>query len=129
MCTGSSQPTLNDLSCHVVMKAAQKWRDLGVQLLEDNQFQIGMLDIIGAEYNDVRCCEHVLEMWLQITPNASWNQLISALRSPTVQLDRLADQLEKMLSIKCKIYSNSYSLLQTVHYEYREYCGQSNHDK
>ena len=109
MCTGSRRPTFNDLDCHVVKQAAHKWRYLGLQLLEDNQFGIGMLDIIGGKYSrdDVKCCKHVLEMWLETTPDASWNQLIRTLRSPTVRLHCLADQLEQMMSTECKICSNS----------------------
>ena len=67
--------------------------------------------MIAADHprDDVRCSMGVLDTWL---PDASWNQLISVLRSPTVQLDSLADQLEQMLNTECKIYSNSV----TTHY-------------
>ena len=67
-----------------------------------------IIHVIAADYrhDDVSCCRAVLERWLDTTPDASWNQLIRALRSPTVELDSLADQLEEMLGIKCKIYSN-----------------------
>ena len=127
VCTGSNRPTLKDLNHHVVKQAAHRWRNLGEELLDDYQFEIIMLDIVMKAHHpddDTRCFM-VLDGWLETTPYPSWNQLIRALRRPTVQLDSLADQLEKMLDIKCKIYSNSYSLLQTVHYEY---CGLSNHD-
>ena len=76
-----------------------------MELLDDGQWV--MLDMIAADHHsDVSCCRAVLERWLETTPDASWNQLIRALRSPIVQLDSLADQLEQMLDIKCKIYSN-----------------------
>ena len=116
MCTGSDRPRFSYLSKHVVRQAAHKWRNLGEQLLNDKQ-KI-MLKVIEADHphDVVSCCKHALETWLKSTQDASWNQLISALRSPTVQLDSLADQLEQMMSTECKIYSNSYSLLQTVHY-------------
>ena len=35
---------------------------------------------------------------------ATWNQLIKALRSPNIQLDYLASQLEQMLNTECKVY-------------------------
>ena len=124
--TGSDQPTMKDLQRHVVKQAAHKWRQIGESL----KLEYYEMKMIATQYPShvVRCFMGVVETWLINTPDASWNQLISALRSPTVRLHRLADQLEEMLSTECKIYSNSYSFLQTVHYEYRDYCGQSNHD-
>ena len=102
VCTENDRPTLQYLSKHVVRQAAHKWRNLGEQLLNDNQ-RI-MLKVIEADHphNVVSCCKHALETWLKSTPDASWNQLISALRSPTVQLDSLADELEKMMRTECK---------------------------
>ena len=101
VCTGSDRPRLIYLNLHVMWEAAHKWRDLGVSLgLEYNN-----IDVIAANYHrhDDRC-RAVLERWLETTPDASWNQLIRALRS--VELDSLANELEKMLNVKCKIYSN-----------------------
>ena len=106
VCIGSDRPLLRDLHNYVVMEAAHKWRDLGLQLLEN--YQLEMLNIIAADYpDDVRRCLRVLDRWLETIIDASWNQLIRALRSPSVQLDPLADQLEQMIGIKCKIYSNT----------------------
>ena len=105
VCTGSDRPALRDLHHHMVRQAAHKWSDLGVELLDDDQ--IRMLDMIAADHpHDADCCSAVLKRWLGTTPDASWYQLIRALRSPFVQLDSLADQLEEKLDIKCKIYSN-----------------------
>ena len=99
MYTGSDRPTLKQLHMHV-----NKWKHLGAQLLQDDRFNV--LNVIEANYpNDsVGCCKMFLMRWLEVTPDPSWNQLISALRSPTVQLDNLADQLEQMMSTECKIY-------------------------
>ena len=107
MCVGSDRPLLEDLHDFVVMGAAYKWRYLGMQILKD--YHIRMIDMIAADYpyDDVICCKRVLETWLYTSADASWNQLIRALRHPTVQLYRLADQLEQMMGIKCKIYSNT----------------------
>ena len=124
--TGSDQPTMKDLQRHVAKQAAHKWRQIGESL----KLEYYEMEMIATQYPSdvVHCFMGVLDTWLTNTPDPSWNQLISALRSPTVRLHRLADQLEQMMSTECKIYSNSYSLLQTIHYEYRDYCGQSNHD-
>ena len=90
------------------MKVADRWKDLGVQLLRSDQER--MLDIIEADnpHNAVSCCKRVFEKWLQATEDATWNMLIKALRSPSVQLDYLAGQLEKMLITECKIYMTNF---------------------
>ena len=90
----SDRPSLRSLHDHVVNSVAGKWKDLGVQLLPPE-----MVDIIAADHphDVVSCCQCVLKKWLDTTTDASWNQLIKALRSPSVQLDYLAGQLEQML--------------------------------
>ena len=99
---GSDRPSLKDLYDHVVMKVADKWKDLGVHLLRSDQER--MLDIIEADYSHdaVRCCKRLFTKWLNTTEDATWNMLIKALRSPSVQLDYLAGQLEEMLITECK---------------------------
>ena len=92
---GSDRPSLRSLHDHVVNSVAGKWKDLGVQLLSPE-----MVDIIAADHphDVVSCCQCVLKKWLDTTSDAAtWNQLIKALRSPSVQLDYLAGQLEQML--------------------------------
>ena len=92
---GSDRPSLKALHDHVVNTVAGKWRDLGVQLLPPD-----MVDIIAADHphDVVSCCKYVLKKWRETTTDATWNQLISALRSTSVQLDYFAGQLERMLS-------------------------------
>ena len=101
---GSDQPSLKDLYDCVVIKVAVKWRDLGVQLLRADQEKI--LGIIEADHprDTVSCCKCVLETWLDTSTDATWNKLIRALRSPSVQLDYLADQLEQKMMTECEIY-------------------------
>ena len=93
---------------HVVIKAADKWKDLGVQLLPQSD-QEKMLKVIAADHprDVVSCCKCVLEKWLDTTADATWSQLIRALRSPNIQLDHLACQLEQMLITECEIYGGS----------------------
>ena len=102
---GSDRPLLKDLYDHVVNNVAGKWRDLGVQLLRPDQEK--MLDIIAADHphDVVSCCKCVLNKWLNTTTDATWNELIRALRSASVQLDYLAGQLEQMMITECKTYS------------------------
>ena len=102
MVVGSKRPLLKDLHDHVLLEVADKWRDLGVQLLAP-EHQV-VLRVIAADHphDVVSCCKCVLEKWLDTTTDATWNQLIKALRSPSIQLDYLAGQLEQMLITECK---------------------------
>ena len=97
---GSDRPSLKDLHEHVVIQAAGKWRDLGVCLLS----QPDQAEMITADHSRdaVSCCKGILEKWLDTTTDATWDQLIRALRSPSIQLDHLAGQLEQMLITECK---------------------------
>ena len=45
----------------------------------------------------MRCCQEMFIKWLNTKENASWNQLLEALRSPCVQRIDLASQIEKTL--------------------------------
>ena len=103
--TGNDRPSLRDLDTHVVMNVADNWRSLGVQLLRPDQENL--LGIIATDHPSkvVACCQDVLKKWLNTTEDATWNRLIEALRSPTIQLHHFASQLEQMLSTKCKIYT------------------------
>ena len=76
-------PCLKDLH-DVVLQATVKWKDLGVQLLLP-QHQ-GILDIIAKDHpsDTLTCCKRMLKKWLETTTDATWNQLLSALRSPIV---------------------------------------------
>ena len=78
------RPSLKDLCNHVVQKVADKWRDIGIQLIDPTSARA--LDIIKANHpQDVtECCKCMLEKWLNTKPDASWNQLLDALKSPSV---------------------------------------------
>ena len=106
MYIGNYRPLLRDLYDHVVNDVADKWKDLGVQLLRSDQEKV--LDIIAADHphDVVSCCKCVFKKWLEPTTAdyATWNQLIKALRSPNIQLDSLASQLEQMINTECKVY-------------------------
>ena len=58
---------------------AVRWYDLGKQLLTDDT--VGTLDVIKADHpNDVSaCCNEMFMTWLELQPNATWSQLITAL--------------------------------------------------
>ena len=100
MYVGEDQPTLKDLYIHVSQKVVGKWKDIGVLFLDS-----ATLKVIEKDHpQDVmECCKCMLEKWLETKPDASWNQLLEALRSPFIQLYSLAHHIEKKLKKKCKI--------------------------
>ena len=89
------KPLLKDLSNIVIPKVASKWYELGIQLL--NQSQLPKLEEIQKAYpnNLQRCCVDMLKCWLDITPGASWDNLICALRAPSLGVLTIADDVEK----------------------------------
>ena len=94
---GSDRPLFKDLHKHVVKVAPYMWRDLGIELLPYQHHEV--LNIIEADYphDSARCCQRVLQRWLETTTDATWNRVISALRSPRVELNDLACHLEQMI--------------------------------
>ena len=80
----------------MVNEAAPKWKILGLALLPYKQH----LDIDNIEVDHpgdvVRCCECVLERWLEFDPNATWNQLIRALK--VGGLHHLANHLKQRIT-------------------------------
>ena len=66
---------------------------MGIELLEDDQ--LAQLRVITANYNDVtRQCSEMFIYWLQTHPNATWHQLVAALRAPGVEMNDVAATLE-----------------------------------
>ena len=72
----------------------QLWKDLGGELIPD---AVTELNAISVQYrgNVVECCSSLFQLWLQRQPNASWKQLIEALKK--VALNHLATLIEEML--------------------------------
>ena len=73
------------------------WKDLGVELLPEGEKSIAELKIISANsYSNVnKCCASLFSKWLQMVPDASWRQLIDALK--VVNLEHLATAIERKL--------------------------------
>ena len=93
--TGNSRPTLKLLhSGSITVKVSPKWYELGIQLLDDDQ--LAQLRVITANYNDVtRQCSEMFIYWLQTHPNATWLQLMAALRAPGIEMNDVAATLER----------------------------------
>ena len=77
--------------------ARPKWYNIGLKL----GVTAGDLDVIKRRNlnNDDECLTDLLAQWLrQANPPPTWNSIIDALRSPTVNLTPLADQVESSSS-------------------------------
>ena len=97
---GKNRPTLKLLNKLVKEPATTKWYDLGVELLAEEDVQA--LDGIQSNYprDASMCCTKMFQLWLSRQPEASWRQLIQALREPNIKLKELADIIEqKLISI------------------------------
>ena len=71
------RPELRDVYKYVIPQCAHGWRDLGVLL----HFKQTELETIFKDLrNDSKeCCKRLLSTWLEKSPNATWNQLFSAI--------------------------------------------------
>ena len=76
---------------------ADKWYDIGLELLEQKDERTVNIIKTNNAGNVAECCTEMLELWLKRQPNATWNQLIKALRAPGIELNNAASKIEKML--------------------------------
>ena len=76
-CVEYKRPELRDVYKYVVSEYAHEWRDLGMLL----NFKQAELEIIFKDFrNDSReCCKRLFCRWLEKSPDATWDQLHSAI--------------------------------------------------
>ena len=99
--TGCDRPALKLLNKHVRKEVSTKWHDLGLELLEQED-EAKVNEIETNNPSDVsKCCKEMFQLWLEKCTNATWNQLIQALRE--VDLNNLATTIEGMLKPSDKI--------------------------
>ena len=69
-----------------------QWRDLGLELVDSNK----ILKVIEADHpSDVNtCCRVMFEKWLDMKPDASWSQLVTALNN--IKMNTAADVVSKL---------------------------------
>ena len=94
---GHQRPSLKYLNRHVRKPVGSKWYDLGIDLLEVDDAE--EVDRIQSEHptDFTTCCTQMFRLWLSKQPTASWNQLITSLRQPGIELDHLATKIKKIL--------------------------------
>ena len=75
-----------------------KWYDLGIELLhcEDDEDELDKIEFEHPRDLDT-CCRKMFQLWLKKQSNASWNQLIEALRQPSIKLVAFASKVEQSL--------------------------------
>ena len=88
-----NQPSLKDLNNVMRREAAgvaTRWYDLGVDLLDSNT---AVLDVIQSDHlSDNARCSKMFKAWLEIKPDASWSQLVTALNN--IGLNTAADNVQ-----------------------------------
>ena len=81
--TVNTTPLLKDLYQHITPQYAADWKVIGTLLgLPSRE-----LKAIEAGYpTDVkwRCCNQMLEKWLEIDPTASWGKLLTVIELPAI---------------------------------------------
>ena len=85
------------LNRYVRDSIATKWHYVGIELLEQKGEEGIKIIQVNKAGNVSECCAEMLQLWLQRQRNATWNQLICALRSPSVQLFDVATKIESLL--------------------------------
>ena len=96
--TVNSKPTIKMLqNSKVIATIGDKWYELGIELLDDDQ--VTYLESIRANRSEAtRSCTAMFINWLQSHPNATWHQLIEALKAPGVELNNVAAMVEALFS-------------------------------
>ena len=74
---------------------APNWYEVGAMLLDVTQES--QLKLIRATYGSdaKKCCLTMLQNWMDTHPEATWYQLVTALRSPGVDLTTVASDIER----------------------------------
>ena len=66
------------------------------------------LNMIEANHHGdkQRCCLTMLQYWMKTYPEATWHDLVTALKSPGVDLPALASDIETNLTSKALLCTN-----------------------
>ena len=80
---------MNNVKRHEASGVAIRWYELGVELLDSST---AVLDVIKTSHqrDDDRCSE-MFKTWLEMKPDASWSQLVTALTN--IGMNTAADNI------------------------------------
>ena len=89
------RPRLKDFNNLVRKSVTPHWEDLGVQLdIEEEK----LAEIKANLLDDVKCCTEMFKYWCQKYPNkATWETLLEALTSPSLEMNDLAERIRQNL--------------------------------
>ena len=75
-------PKLKDLYQHITPQYAADWKVIGTLL----GLPSATLDVIEYDNRDKakKCCNAMLNKWLEVDPTASWGKLFTVIESPAV---------------------------------------------
>ena len=89
-----SKPTLKMLQRHVIPHVASKWFQLGLELFDEKEEHLLNNIKSTQKENDDKCLE-MFCVWTMSHSDATWSQIVEALKSPGVYLVAVTDELEK----------------------------------
>ena len=94
--TVHSKPNIKDLQSYKIISAiGPKWYELGIALLDNDQ--VIQLENIETNKSEVsRRCTAMLMYWLKSHSNATWHDLVKALKDPGVELNNVATMVEEI---------------------------------
>jgi len=118
--TVTTTPLLKDLYEHITPQYAADWKEIGTLLGVPS----GELRNIEADFpTDVkRCCNKMLEEWLELDPSASWRKLIKVIESPAVSSNQISARGKLILS-RIKYYIDNYILKELFSQRYVDFYG------
>ena len=99
-------PTLQKLRTAADLTGlSTSWYELGLQLLQEHNNGSVLSEIEHDNPNNAKkCCVKMFEKWLNQQPNASWDQLLTALKE--IKMNSAAEQIKgKMYSIITQVAS------------------------
>ena len=77
----------------VIRRVAPNWESLGLYLIPHHE--VSIIEVDHKSKGVVVCCRKALSKWLERDPQASWGQLVEALKK--IDHDYLASKLEHWL--------------------------------
>ena len=90
----SSAPELNDLMNRVAAQIPSKWREMGIGLGLDAA-DLSRIEVDVPTHKSTPCYIAVFTTWKsKTTKDYTWATIITALKSPLVDEQRLAKELE-----------------------------------
>ena len=101
----NSKPSIKQL-LPFVGHMGPTWYEVGAMLLDVTQeSQLNLIqDTYGTDAK--RCCLAMLKKWMDTHPKATWHHLVTALRSPGVDLAAVASEMEKNFTGKVEHFSD-----------------------